>query len=326
MAKKQPASEDKDIPNGEDVVGTGNDARLKMYEQINDANDKALAEEGALADVNDDDTTSEFIPANATDEEITARELDRAEEESGSEVAEEEEPQKYKIKVNGKEEELTMEELIERAQKSQAAEEKFQEAARLRAEADALRKQNIEQPSPKDVADKKREEDRALVRAIQVGTEDEAMAAIEKLRQGNTPSVTTDEVARTIDERLTFNEAVNRFKTEFSDIVSDPVLLDLVLTRDKSLIEQGDRRGYWERYENIGNDVRKWVQEKTKPVTPSAVTQEQTKQQRKASAPAAPKGASQKAPEAVAEEDQDIPTSQVIAEMAKARGGPQFMR
>ena len=124
---------------------------------------------------------------------------------------------------------------------------------------------------------------------------------------------------------LSFNDAVNRFKTEYNDLVSDPFLLEIVQTRDKELLAQGDKRNYWERYESIGKDVRKWMAEKTK-AAPAQTTQVKDKQQRKASTPVAPQGASQKAPEAVTEEDQDIPTSEVIAAMAKARGGPQFMR
>lgn len=321
MAKKE-TDQNADFPNGEDVVGTGNDARLKMLQQINDANDKALEADGQLADVNDDGTTSNFIPPDATDEEIAERELKRAEEESGAQVTEEDQPQKVKIKVNGKEEELTLEELIERAQKSEGAEEKFKEAARLRAEAEELAKKNLPQPSHEDVAAKALEERRALVRAIQMGTEDEAMAAIEKLQKPNTPSVSADDVARTIDDRLTFNEAVNRFKSEYKEIVEDPVLLNIVLSRDKELIEQGDKRNYWERYESIGTEVRSWMAEKTKPAAPA----DKDKQQRKASAPSVPKGAAIKAPEAASDEDVDLSPSEVISQMAKARGGAQFMR
>jgi len=313
-----------DIPNGEDVVGTGNDARLKFMEQINDANDEAARKEGAFADINDDGTTENALPSDATDQEITDRELKRAEEESGA--ADETPAEKIKLKVNGKEEEVTLEELIERAQKGEGAEEKFKEAARLRAEAEELRKQNsAPQPSQEDVAANALEERRALVRAIQMGTEDEAMAAIEKLQKTNTPSVSPDDVARTIDERLTFNDAVNRFKSEYKDIVSDPVLLDLVLDRDRKLLAKGDKRGYWDRYESIGKEVRAWMQDKTKATTP-APTPDKDKQQRKASAPAVPKGASTKAPEAAQDEDPELTPSEIISQMAKARGGAQFMR
>lgn len=329
MSKKT-ESKTQDVPNGKDVVGTGNDARLKMLEQINDANDKALADEGVLHDVNDDDTTSEFIPSNLTDEEIAQRELQRAEEESGAEVVvEEPAPQKVKIKVNGKEEELTMQELIERAQKSEGAEEKFREAARLRAEAEELRKKNLEpEPSSEDVAAKEREKRRERVRAIQMGTEDEALQAWEEMERNlthNAPPLREDEVIQKVQSYLSFNEAVSRFKSEYKDIVEDPVLLDIVLERDKKLLAQGDPRNYWERYDELGKDVRKWMAEKTKTTTPPPAP-DKNKQQRKASAPAVPQGASTKAPEAIADEETELSPSEVIAEMARKRGGAQFMR
>ena len=206
-----------------DVIGTGNDARLKMYAQINDQNDKQLAQNGDLADVNDDNTTSPFNPeANLTDAEITTRELQRAADEAnqtapddGTSTGSPTEPVKHTIKVNGRELELTTEELIERAQKIEAADAYLNEAARLKREA----QQPItpQQPSHEDVAAALREERRALVRAIQMGTEDEAMAAIEKLEARNTPSVNfADDITRAVDERITFNDAVDRKSTRLN--------------------------------------------------------------------------------------------------------------
>jgi len=318
-----------------DVIGTGNDARLKMYAQINDQNDKLLAQNGDLADVNDDNTTSPFNPdASLTDEEITARELQRAADEANQTASPDEpgaapgEPVKHKLKVNGRELELTTEELIERAQKVEAADNYLAEAARLKREAEQRNTtQNTQpQPSAEDVATELREERRALVRAIQMGTEEEAMAAIEKLEARNTPSVNyTDDITRAVDERITFNDAVTRFQTEFKDLVEDPTLLNVVLSRDKELLAQGDKRSYWERYQEIGKQVRDWRDTLVKKATP-AETQKPDKETRKATAPVVPQAASTKAPAQADDEEREETPGEIIAAMAKARGGPQWLR
>jgi hypothetical protein len=321
-------SEDTKVETTEDgeVVGTNNDARLKMLQQINDQNDGVLAENGDLADVNDDGTTTEFgKPETLTDEEVTQRELDRAAKEVNQEAEEEHvEQPKHKIKVNGKELELTTDELIQRAQKVETADTYLKEASQKLRDAEAnVAKPTL--PSTEDVAANAAEERRALVRAIQMGTEEEAMAAIEKL-QSKTPSVSADDVARTVDERLTFNDAVSRFQKDYKDLADDPVLLNIVLQRDKELIAQGDKRSYWERYEEIGSSVRTWKDALTKPATTEPEKPVSDKQTRKASAPAVPQGAGTKAPAAVSDEDKEEVISDVISAMAKSRGGPQWLR
>lgn len=308
-----------------EVVGTGNDARLKMLQQINDANDASLAEGGDLADVNDDGTTSEFAkPETLTDEQVTQKELDRFAEEASQGSEEHEEQPKHKIKVNGKELELTTEELVQRAQKVESADEYLKEASRKMREADALKEVKPSLPSTEDAAAKAMEDRRALVRAIQMGTEDEAMEAIEKLQPR--PSVSADDVARTVDERLTFNDAVSRFQKDYKDLAEDTVLLNIVLQRDKEMIAQGDKRSYWERYEEIGNSVRTWKEGLTKAATPEPEKPVSDKQTRKASAPAVPQGAGTKAPAAVQDEDREETSAEIISKMAKSRGGPQWLR
>jgi len=320
-------ADDKEVQTTEEgeVVGTGNDARLKMLQQINDQNDASLSENGDLADVNDDGTTSAFTkPESLSDEEITQQELDRAAAEANQEEEPEPEEQpKHKIKVNGKELELTTQELVERAQKVESADEYLKEASRKAREAEVAKPIL---PSPEDAAAKAMEDRRALVRAIQMGTEEEAMEAIEKLQGKTIPSVSADDVARTVDERLTFNDAVTRFQTEYKDLAEDPVLLNIVLQRDKELIAQGDKRSYWDRYADIGNSVRTWKEGLTKAATTETEKPVTEKQTRKASAPAVPQGAGTKAPAAVDDEDREETPAEIISKMAKSRGGPQWLR
>lgn len=318
---------------GESGVGTGNDARVAMLEAINDQNDQGRADE--FTEIDDDGQVTNFIPnkvekelptGDEQDEEATARELQRMEDEANGGV---QPPAKVKIKVNGKEMELSQEELIERAQKVEAADTYLAEAARLRKEATERARETQSQPvaSKEEQEAERLEKRRALVRAIQMGTEEEAMAAVEELQRPAPPAFTADELNRTVDERLTFNEAVSKFKSNFSDVVSDPVLLQLVLDKEQVLLKQGDSRGYYERYSALGKEIREWRDGLVKTVAPADDQKSVVdKQARKSSTPAAPKPANVKVKPKVEEDDQDESPAAVIANMAQARGGPQWMR
>lgn len=303
----------------EETIGTGNDDRIAKLNAIADQTDSDRADE--FANVNDDGTTEPFtVHAQQTEE-------GQGEEESQADTAptDAEAPaKKYRLKVNGRELELTEEELIARAQKIEAADEYLRQAAEA--------KRRLEQPPPVDPKVVQRhhdDEDLALVRAIQVGTEQEAVAALRKLREQSSsarPSLSRDDVSRTIDERLSFNTAIDRFSTEFNDVWTDPVLKKLAFDRDAQLLKEGDTRAYWDRYEQIGGEIRSWRQSLTPAAKQEASMAE--RQERKAAAPKVPTAtASVKSKPAKAEEDDtDDSPSSVIAAMAQRRGGPQWMR
>jgi hypothetical protein len=318
-----------------EVVGNQNNARVALLERMNDANDRERAEE--LMDVMDDGSTAEFVPAP-----LEAEEGD-AVAEPGAEPAEEPgvepvaEPvaaapvQKIRIKVNGQEFDLTQEELIARAQKVTTADAYLAEAARIRREAEQRLAQSTTQTPAPVVETRSVDEERALVRAIQMGSEEEAIAALRKLNTPANPPLNPDDLARTVDERLTFKEAVSRFETTFSDITSDRLMLNLALQRDQELLARGDRRDYWERYNEIGTALREYkrsigesyaqARAQAEPAAPVV-----DKQTRKAEAPSVPQASAKKSEAQRVEDDKEESAAEVIANMAKSRGGPQWAR
>lgn len=311
---------------GEEAVGSGNDARVALLNSIADGYDEARAEE--LLSINDDGTTEPFTfqqpggvetpleNEEAVDEDAQA-EIARLAAESGQDP-EPQPVQKHKIKVNGREIELTYEELVARAQKVETADVYLAEASRLRNELAAQPK-----PPVQDVPVPSVEDDLAIARAIQMGTEEEAVAALQKLRQSQ-KSLSPDDISRTIDERLTFNEAISKYRAEFSDVVTDPVLNKLALELDAQLIANGDRRPYYDRYKDVGTQVRNWAVENAKKFAPAQEQPQANKLARKAATPTPPKAQSQKAPTTV-EQEREESTSDIIAGIAKSRGGPQWM-
>jgi hypothetical protein len=207
---------------------------------------------------------------------------------------------KFKVKVNGQDREFTEAELIERASKTEAADQRFQEAAKLKREAEELSK-------PKEIKPEVEEDDLALARALQMGSEEEAAKVIKKMRER--PTLSEGDVVRKIDERLTFQSSVQRFQTEYPELFSDPNFSKLVAMKDEELVKQGDARPYYERYKAIGDEMRAWIG-KVKP--------ESKKEERKASITTL-KVASGRKVEA-SDEDEEQSTSDTIASMAKARG------
>lgn len=327
-----------DSSSGSGAIGTGNDARIALLNAIGDSADDLRAED--LADINDDGSTSEFqvqrpdgeledlaepAPKDTTKPEVTEPDpLDTA--------------QMITRKVNGKMVTKPLEEWLVDAQKVNSADEYLQDAARirkeLRVEPEAQRTEP-EQPriTPDQSAAQRREELRQRVRAIQMGTEDEAIAAMEALQNMNrTPTLTVEDVGRVADERLKFNTALAEFNKEYADLVSNPQLHRMVLEADATLIRNKDTRPYAERYKEVGDAVRAWrdnLIQSVAPVptepTPSKVATLEDRRAAKAAAPQAPKAASKVAAPRV-EETEDEDASSVIAGMAKARGGPQWMQ
>lgn len=349
MAKKgtkkaAPVVEDQedDVQRAEDgsVIGTENDKRLAMYNQIADGNDRQRAEE--FYEVDDDgNTTGLSIEAEAEEQDEeesdgSGEENDQDTEESGEEddgTSEEESseesltkaPAKYTITVNGVQKELTLDELVARAQKVESADDYLREASQLNQQAKQLRN-----PPQQQVQEEEKPEDEvALARAIQMGSEEEAVAAIRKLRSTGPSS---DDLARTIDERLNFQTSVAWFQKEYNDITSDPVLAQMAIQQDNMLRAQGDQRPYVQRYKEIGEGLRNWIKSKAPAPTESEekdpevkVESQAAKKTRKAAAPSVPKPAASKVTVPEAEEEEES-VQDTIANMAKSRGGPQWLR
>ena len=314
----------------ENTVGTNNDARIALMNQIADQADDLRQEE--LADILDDGSTQPFKVQrpDGTEEELAS---EKQPEEQPEETGATEQPEKtFKIKVNGKELELTEAQLIERAQKIEAADEYLRQAAEKNRLAQQTQEPEDTGPSPAERQRLQDEEDLQLVRAIQMGTEKEAAAALRKLREqtsAKSPSLSRDDVSRTIDERLAFNTAIEKFSTDYNDIWSDPILKSIALQRDAQLLEQGDRRPYLDRYTEVGNNLRAWKESlnpKPEASDPKADAGFKAKEEKKAAAPKVPSAANAKTtPQAEEEEPDDSPSS-VIGQMSRQRGGPQWMR
>lgn len=301
---------DGDEDDGGEAVGTGNDARVALLNSIGDNADRERGDE--FADVEDDGSTSQFAkpaPTEVDEEDEAAAQAEATEAArlaAEQAAAETDAPAKIVRKVNGQDLEIT-DELLVKAQKIAAADQYLAEASRIRNEAKGTAPAEQEITVDDDLA--------SVARAIQMGTEEEAVAALRKLIPKG-PSV--DDFSRKIDERLTFNTAYAAFCTDYKDIMGDPRLRKLAEDEDAALTKAGDTRTYAERFTAIGEGLRKWKQPEAA-ADPLAV-----KEARKAAAPSVPKAAGGKHATAV-EEEKEESASETIAKMAQSRGGPQWL-
>lgn len=292
-----------------EAIGTGNDARIALMNRISDSADEGRKEE--FSEINDDGTTTPFVEPEDAESLADKEESDAEAARLAAEEATQQAPEKHKIKVNGRELELTYDELVARAQKVESADDYLREAARLRNE------QNKPLPTKVDAASV--DDDLALARAIQMGSEEEAVAALRKLKSSG-PS--KDDLTRVVDERLTFNTAINKFQTEYADVFSDPQLKQMALDADARLLAAGDSRPYFDRYQDIGNGIRNWVKDLKAPKNDANLQPD--KLTRKAAAPAAPRLASGTSQTSV-EEEKEESAQEIIQAMAKSRGAPAWM-
>ena len=281
-----------------DVKGEGDPAKRPLNSPIVGA----MSREDLFKQSDDaHDNDAEFVDVQDEDHDKLTEISEEAEqvEDKGEPVQE----KKYKVKVNGQDREFTEAELIERASKTEAADQKFQEAAKLKREAEELR-QTPQKDSAKPEVE---EDDLALARALQMGSEEEAARVIKKIRER--PTLTEGDVVRKIDERLTFTSSVERFKTEYPELFADSYLSKLVSLRDEELVKQGDTRSYYDRYKSIGEEMKGWLG-KMKPAS--------QKEERKASITTLKVASGRKAEPS--DEDEEQSTSDTISQMAKARG------
>jgi len=265
-----------DGDNGE-AVGSRNDERLAMLDQIGDSAEERRKDE-----------------------------FDEDQDFSGEKVEEvhQQEARLPKIKVNGAEIELTPE-LIERAQKVEAADQYLSEAARLKREAE---QQYTAPPSRRDVVENVEVDDMALVRALQMGTEEEAAAAIRALRA---PSFTKDEMLQAARDQIAMDQAVKKFQSEYPQIWEDPMLTKLAFDLDNELIKT-TKLDYGERYDKIGKQLTEWSGKLNGGM--------KEKKERKESASENVVQISSRRAEPVQQEEQEESTSDVIGAMARKRG------
>lgn len=241
---------------------------------------------------------------------------------------------KIRLKVDGEDRVLTLDDALREVQKQGAADRRLQEATRNLNESKALyeRATASTQSSTQDAAATQSQQQpsldpdvAAMVQALRTGTDDEALAAGQlwerHLRERATP---TDAVVRAfVNDQFDFRSSADWCKSEYQDLFADPVLANMFADRDAREVVDADkgltpRRPYRERYKAIGDDLRGWVSKFGKSTAQPTQTLE-SKREKKAAVILPPAASVKDAAPSVDDATEDD-VQDVIANIAKARG------
>jgi hypothetical protein len=169
--------------------------------------------------------------------------------------------------------------------------------------------------------------DAQLAELIQYGTKEQAAEAIKLVRQRDSNAVTTqglqqfmrDQLPQLLNVQIAARDAVQFANSEYSDLLTDPYLKEVFLTREEAQRRAGDHRHPMERYKEIGEGIRKHFNrpKSATPTTPAKTMED--RQAAKAKAPTAPRLASARM-EGGAGTQRPKSREQIIDEMRKARG------
>lgn len=171
---------------------------------------------------------------------------EEVEEEAPAAVEQAPVPGAFKVKVDGVEQEVSAEDLIRAYQKNSAADRRLEEAARILREAEQLAAQNqvAEQEVPQGNL---REEAAEMMSKLYDGDQEAAAEALvnllAKTKGGDQPTrrqeVDADVLTEQVLERMAFNSAVERVKSDYPDLVADKNLEQLVVMQSTNLVNSG---------------------------------------------------------------------------------------
>ena len=161
-----------------------------------------------------------------------------------------------KVKIDGEERTVTEDELIRSYQKNQAADRRLEEAAQLlRAANDRaaqLEAQIQEQPPTVQPSVGLRDEVKSTLAVIYGGDEEAAAEALTNLltktRGGDQPTpqpvqLNVNELANAVSEKLEFDTAFAKVKSDYPDLINDPNLEMLTAMKLQQAVDAGYARG-----------------------------------------------------------------------------------
>lgn len=240
---------------------------------------------------------------------------------------------KVKLKIDGEDRILTLDDALREVQKAGAADRRLQDATRVANETKTMYERALAttRPSAQDAAVTQSEQPSldpdvaAMVQALRTGTDDEALAAGQlwerHLRERATPTDAT--VRAFVNDQFDFRSSADWCKSEYQDLFADPVLANMFADRDAREVMEADkglgpRRPYRERYKAIGDELREWVGRFSKSTIQPTQTLE-SKREKKAAVILPPTASVKDTAPAIDDATEDN-VQDTIADIAKARG------
>jgi hypothetical protein len=160
-----------------------------------------------------------------------------------------------KLKIDGEERDVPQSKVLEEGrramQKELAADKRLEEAALLKKQYEELLARANQQFAPPPAT---REDD--LSEALQNAAFDPEAAkrVAEAIKARNA----TPDVMSLVREEIQNQHMLDRFKTEFKDIVEDERALTLAASMEAQKRQAGDKRPLYDIWSEVGNDIRTW--------------------------------------------------------------------
>ncbi len=250
---------------------------------------------------------------------------------------------RVKVKVDGVEKEVTVEEMRRTYQKEGAAETRLEQATKLLKEAKEIREKATVPPvgvekgkegeeTPDASKTKPGDAGKDFVSALFEGDETKTLEALEKLGIGRPEKGSTVDIAAltaqltpAIKQQLVVESALDKFATDFPDVVGDQYLSGKADEFFEAAVADG--KSLTEAFEAAGSQTRDWIKQKAgitakpngelQPKEDKTPTTERDKKLERKEGLEKVTSLNQKA--TVVEEPVQTAT-EVIAEMRKARG------
>lgn len=161
-----------------------------------------------------------------------------------------------KLKIDGEEREVPQSKVLEEGrramQKELAADKRLEEAALLKKQYEELLARANQQFAPPP--ETTREDD--LSEALQNAPFDPEAA--KRVADAIKARNATPDVMSLVREEIQNQHMLDRFKTEFKDIVEDERALTLAASMEAQKRQAGDKRPLYDIWAEVGNDIRTW--------------------------------------------------------------------
>ena len=319
----------------------------QLKEEVPEAYDAEEKEDEVKAE-SDSDKLAEDEPIPTID----PSEQEEAEEASTEEEVEEpiEEPiveEKFTLKVNGQDKEVSKDELIRMAQMADSATQKFQEAATMKAQAEALAQLRSQEAEAKEEPKKEEqpsmddEELNKLVHDIQFGEGDAAKNALKKVLANRTPQPqmidemaiarqAAEQATQQVQQKVAFDNLLKDLGQEYPDVFADRNTTYLAAQYVHEMraedAQSGNSRSDAELFRSACEAVDNWSKSKLSKVDSSKTTKPKVSKQkveakRQSADIVKPSVASTAS---IGEDTPPPPTRSQVVEMMKKRRGQTF--
>lgn len=231
---------------------------------------------------------------------------------------------KVKVKLEGQEVELSLADVVAGYQKNEVASRRMTEATKMKQEAEALLNQAKQQPKEQQQTQESAPGDvktvaKQVVESLLDGDTEAAAETLAKVLEGRgnatQQAFDPNQVAATVKQQLEVDSVLEKFESDYQDVLADPHLAMLTNSNLAAELKSGQHADYQSALKAAGDKTRDWMKS-IGAQTQTTTTPKQERVALKESLEQVPRVTA-----SAANQDEPEPTyADVIAEAKKERG------